>query len=248
MDETRLTPGKLRIAQLAPPFESVPPERYGGTERVIATLTEELVRRGHDVTFFASGDSQTSARLVPTVPRALWHSQPAYEDLAPFWAVILGQVWRQITEFDVVYSHLDYFGFPMAHAGIRPLLTTLHGRLDLPELDQLYAEFSDVPLVSISDALRRPAPVANWLATIHHGIDLDQYTFSPVQGEYLAFLGRISPEKGVDTAIRVARRAGMPLKIAARLPLPFKEDVNSRADRTTTNSKCSRWLKVQAWS
>jgi uncharacterized membrane protein len=176
-------PRRLRIAQLAPPFESVPPAGYGGTERVIATLTDELVRRGHDVTLFASGDSQTSARLVPTVPRALWHGRPDYEDFAPFWAVILGQVWRQLEEFDVVHSHLDYFGFPMARARVRPILTTLHDRLDLPQLGQLYGEFTNVPLVSISDAQRRPVPEANWLATIYHGIDLDQHTFNPAAGE-----------------------------------------------------------------
>jgi glycosyltransferase involved in cell wall biosynthesis len=226
-----VAPRRLRIAQLAPPFESVPPARYGGTERVIATLTEELVRLGHEVTLFASGDSQTSARLIPTVPRALWHRQPAYEDFAPFWPIILGQLLRQIEEFDVVHSHLDYFGFPMARAGIRPLVTTLHGRLDLPQLKPLYEEFADVPLVSISDAQRQPAPDANWLATIHHGIDIDQYTFNPMGGRYLAFLGRISPDKGVDTAIRIAQRAGMPLKIAARLPLPLKHDANAQADR-----------------
>jgi glycosyltransferase involved in cell wall biosynthesis len=226
-----LTPGRLRIAQLAPPFESVPPAGYGGTERVVATLTEELVQRGHDVTLFASGDSHTSARLVPTVPRALWHGQPGYEDFLPHWSIILGQVLRHIGEFDVIHSHLDYFGFPMARTGIRPIVTTLHGRLDLPQLKPLYAEFPDVPLVSISDSQRLPVPDANWVATVHHGIDLAQYTFNPVQGKYLAFLGRISPEKGVDTAIRIAQRAGVPLKIAARLPLPFKADPNARADR-----------------
>ncbi len=225
------SPTQLRIAQLAPPFESVPPARYGGTERVIATLTEELVRRGHQVTLFASGDSHTLARLIPTVPQALWHAKPAYPDFAPFWAVILGQVWREIEHFDVVHSHLDYFGFPMARAGIRPIVTTLHGRLDLPQLEPLYAEFTDVPLVSISDAQRRPVPNSNWQATVYHGIDLDQYTFNPSRGRYLAFLGRISSEKGVDTAIRIARCAAMPLKIAARLPLPFSNDANARADR-----------------
>jgi glycosyltransferase involved in cell wall biosynthesis len=187
MTEPLPTPERLRIAQIAPPFESVPPARYGGTERVIATLTEGLVRRGHDVTLFASGDSQTSARLVPTVPLALWHGQPQYEDFAPFWPIILGQVWRQIEKFDVIHSHLDYFGFPMARARVRPMVTTLHGRLDLPQLRPLYAEFPDVPLVSISDAQRRPVPDANWLATIYHGIELDEFTFNPQMGGYLAF-------------------------------------------------------------
>ncbi len=212
----------MRIAQLAPPFESVPPARYGGTERVVFTLTEELVRRGHDVTLFAAGDSQTSARLVPTVDTALWHRRPLVEDFAPYWAVTLGKLLSELGEFDVVHSHLDFFGFPLARQASQPVVTTLHGRLDLPELTELWAEFNDVPLVSISDAQRRPAPNVNWVDTIYHGIDLDDYAPSFEPGRYLAFLGRISPEKGVDTAIRVARAAGMPIRIAARAPLPYK--------------------------
>jgi glycosyltransferase involved in cell wall biosynthesis len=210
----------MRIAQLAPPFESVPPARYGGTERVIATLTEELIRRGHDVTLFAAGDSRTSARLVPTVAQALWHRRPHVDDASPYWAVSLGKLLRRLDEFDVVHSHLDFFGFPLARQAEQPVVTTLHGRLDLPELGELYEEFRDVPLVAISAAQRAPAAEANWVATIHHGIDLEEYTFNPKPGRYLAFLGRISPEKGVDTAIRVAQAAGMPIRIAARPPLP----------------------------
>jgi glycosyltransferase involved in cell wall biosynthesis len=145
----------MRIAQVAPPFESVPPARYGGTERVVSTLTEELVRRGHDVTLFASGDSRTSARLVSTVGQALWHQTPRPKDFAPYWAITLGHLWEHIEEFDVVHSHLDYFAYPMARAAVRPVLTTLHGRLDLPEHQPLYRHFRDVPLVSISDAQRR---------------------------------------------------------------------------------------------
>jgi glycosyltransferase involved in cell wall biosynthesis len=141
-----------------------------------------------------------------------------------------GRHWRRIDEFDVVHSHLDYFGYPMARAGRRPVVTTLHGRLDLPDLQPLYRAFAEVPLVSISDAQRKPLPEANWAATIYHGIDLDELTFNPKMGGYLAFLGRISPEKGLDTAIRVARRAGVPLLIAARMPLPHTHDPNVRAD------------------
>ena len=222
----------MRIAQVAPPFESVPPARYGGTERVVSTLTEELVRRGHDVTLFASGDSRTSANLVPTVERALWHQTPLVTDFAPYWAITLGHVWERIQEFDVVHSHLDYFAFPMARAGARPVVTTLHGRLDLPELQPLYRHFHDVPLVSISDAQRHPVSDANWVATIYHGIELDEFTFNPQMGGYLAFLGRISPDKGLDTAIRVARRAGVPLLIAARMPLPHRHDPNTQVDWT----------------
>jgi len=220
----------MRIAQVAPPFETVPPMRYGGTERVVATLTEELVRRGHEVTLFAAGGSRTSARLVPTVERALWYQQPRPKDFNPYWAITLGEVWRRITEFDVVHSHLDYFCYPMARSGVRPGVTTLHCRLDLPDLQPLYRAFDDVPLVSISESQRRPLPNANWVATIYHGIELGELTFKPKMGGYLAFLGRISPEKGLDTAIRVARRAGVPLLIAARMPLPHTHDPNVRAD------------------
>ncbi len=211
---------RWRIAQVAPSWESVPPSRYGGTERVISTLTEELVRRGHDVTLFASGDSVTSARLVPVVERAIWHEQSVFENPLPHWFVTLGKLGRALGEFDLVHSHLDLFGFPLARITPCPLVTTLHGRLDLPELAPLFEEFGDIPLISISDAQRRPVARANWVATVHHGIPVDRYTFNPRPGRYLAFLGRISAEKGVDAAIRVAQRAGMPLKIAARMPLP----------------------------
>jgi glycosyltransferase involved in cell wall biosynthesis len=220
----------MRIAQVAPPFESVPPARYGGTERVVSTLTEELVHRGHKVTLFASGDSRTSAILVPTVERALWHETPPLKDFAPYWAITLGHVWEHMEEFDVVHSHLDYFAYPMARAGVRPVVTTLHGRLDLPEQQPLYRHFRDVPLVSISDAQRHPVPDANWVATIYHGIELEEFTFNRQMGGYLAFLGRISPDKGLDTAIRVARRAGVPLLIAARMPQPHMQDLNVQVD------------------
>jgi glycosyltransferase involved in cell wall biosynthesis len=209
----------MRIAQVAPPFERVPPRAYGGTERVISTLTEELVRRGHEVTLFASGDSLTTAELEPIVERALWHHEPPFADLAPFWSLVLGKVWRRIDEFDVIHSHLDSFGFPLARAAARPVVTTLHGRLDRPELEPVYREFADAPLVSISRAQRAPMPWVNWVANVYHGIELDDYQPPPEPGRYLAFLGRVSPSKGLDAAIRVARRAGMPVKVAARLPL-----------------------------
>jgi glycosyltransferase involved in cell wall biosynthesis len=220
----------MRIAQVAPPFESIPPEKYGGTERVVATLTDELVRRGHDVTLFASGDSKTAARLVPVVDQALWHHDPPYHDFLPFWTLVLDRLAPEIEKFDIVHSHLDHFGYPLARLASRPVVTTLHGRLDLPELEVLHDQVTDVPLVSISNAQRQPAPHANWVATVYHGIPLDRLTLNPQRGEYLAFLGRISPEKGLDTAIEVARRAGMPIKIAARKPLPNKEDPNVRRD------------------
>lgn len=220
----------MRIAQLAPPFESVPPTRYGGTERVVSTLTEELVRRGHDVTLFASGDSHTAARLEVTVDQAAWHHKPPLNDLNPFWSITLDAIWDQVHDFDVVHSHLDFWGFPLVrHCGV-PVVTTLHGRLDLPELQPLYRRFRDVPLVSISDAQRRPVSEAHFVATVYHGIELSEFTFNPGPGSYLAFLGRISPEKGLDTAIRVARQAGLPLRIAARKPLRHGADANVRAD------------------
>jgi glycosyltransferase involved in cell wall biosynthesis len=220
----------MRIAQVVPPFESVPPAGYGGTERVVSTLTEALVHRGHDVTLFASGDSRTAARLVPTVDAALWHDDPPLKDLSPFWAMTLDTIWDHADEFDLIHSHLDYWGYPLARHVGAPVLTTLHGRLDLPELQPLYRRFQHVPLVSISDAQRRPVDWANFVATVYHGIDLDQFTFGDKPGEYLAFLGRISPEKGLDTAIRVARQAGWPLRIAARKPLRQTNDPNVRAD------------------
>jgi glycosyltransferase involved in cell wall biosynthesis len=220
----------MRIAQVAPPYESVPPARYGGTERVVSTLTEELVRLGHDVTLFASGDSRTSARLVPIVDSALWHADPPYQDLVAFSAVTLGRVARELGNFDVIHNHLDYMAYPLARLAPCPVVTTLHGRLDLPEYAHVYREFHDVPLVSISDAQRLPVRSANWIATVYHGIPLDEFTFNPRPGRYLAFLGRISPDKGLDTAIRVARQAGVPLRIGARKPLRLKGDPNVEAD------------------
>jgi len=222
----------MRIAQLAPPLERVPPVGYGGTERVVHTLTEELVRRGHEVTLFASADSQTSARLVPTGDVAEWHREPPHGDFMPSWSVVLGKALRELDQFDVFHSHLDHFGFALTRASHVPVVTTLHGRLDLPELQPVYREFDEVPLVSISDAQRRPVGWANFVATVYHGLDLDRFTFGAGRGEYLVFLGRVSPEKGLDAAIRIARRAGLPLKVAARLPLPFQQDANARDDWT----------------
>jgi glycosyltransferase involved in cell wall biosynthesis len=222
---------QLRIAQLAPPFESVPPAGYGGTERVVSTLTEELVRRGHEVTLFASGDSRTSARLVPIVEQALWHVDSPSNDFAPHQAAIFGTILDHAGEFDILHSHLDYLGFPLALATEMPMLSTMHGRLDVPHLFEIYRAFADLPMVSISTAQRRPLATANWQGTVYHGIDLDQFTFNPAPGRYLAFLGRISPEKGLDVAIRVARRAGVPLRIAARPPLSFDDTPEVRRDR-----------------
>jgi glycosyltransferase involved in cell wall biosynthesis len=220
----------MNIAQLAPPFETIPPVGYGGTERVVHTLTEELIRRGHEVTLFASGDSRTSARLVPTCEQALWRYERAYRDFAALLSVTLGKALGELDNFDVVHSHLDHFGFALTRQASTPIVSTLHSRLDLPEHQDLYREFADVPLVSISNAQRTPVPWANFVATVHHGIDLEPFTFNPHPDSYLAYLGRISPDKGLDTAIRVARRAGLPLRVAARMPPPFRSDPSVRAD------------------
>jgi glycosyltransferase involved in cell wall biosynthesis len=220
----------MNIAQIAPPFETVPPVGYGGTERVVYTLTEELIRRGHEVTLFAAGNSQTSARLVPTCEQAAWRHEPAYSDFAPLLSVTVGKALREVDHFDVVHSHLDHFGFGLTRQTSTPVVSTLHGRLDKPEHEPLYREFADVPLVSISHAQRTPVPWANFVATVYHGIDLDEFTFDPAPHGYLAYLGRISPDKGLDSAIRVARRAGLPLKVSARMPLPFMSDPEVRRD------------------
>jgi glycosyltransferase involved in cell wall biosynthesis len=220
----------MRIAQIAGPFERVPPARYGGTERLIATLTDELVRRGHDVTLFAAGGSQTAARLVPVVPEPAWQRQPPYEHPGYLWTVELGAVMRQLDHFDVLHSHLEFFGFPLARQSGGRVLSTMHGRQDLPEAQLLYQEYADVPVVSVSNAQRDPVPTANWIATIYNGIDLAEFTFNKERGRYLAFLGRISPEKGLDTAIRVAVRTHQPLKIAARLPIDL-HNADARRDR-----------------
>jgi glycosyltransferase involved in cell wall biosynthesis len=221
----------MRIAQVAPPFQSVPPAGYGGTERVVSLLTDELVRRGHDVTLFASGDSSTSAHLVPTVDTALWR-QPEVRDPLMFWSITLGEAYRRVArgEFDVVHSHLDFIAFPCAALVATPTVTTLHGRLDLPDLPRVYARFPDMPVVSISDSQRMPLPRARWVGTVYNGIDVEQHRFNPRGGDYLAWIGRISPEKGLDRAIRIARQAGLPLKVAARMPLDDVSDPNVRAD------------------
>jgi glycosyltransferase involved in cell wall biosynthesis len=221
----------VRIAQVAPPFESVPPARYGGTERIVANLTDALVAGGHDVTLFAPGDSQTSAKLKPTVESSLWHAEPPLSDLNPFWSMTLDTVLQHLDDFDVIHSHLDYWGFPLSRHARIPVVTTLHGRLDLRELQPLYKHFDDVPLVSISNSQREPVSCANFVKTIYHGINLNEFSLRREAGGYLAFLGRIAPEKGLDTAIKVAQRANWPLRIAARKPLRHGGDANVRADR-----------------
>jgi glycosyltransferase involved in cell wall biosynthesis len=212
----------LKIAQIAPLYESVPPMTYGGTERVVSYLTEELVAQGQDVTLFASGDSQTSAKLVPGSPRSLRLSGNSIDHLAHHIAM-LDDVMRMAPEFDVIHFHIDYMHFPLSRYCSLPSLTTLHGRLDLPDLLPVYKKFPDAPLVSISLSQRKPMPRVNWVGNISHGLPMDLLTFQPRTGDYLAFLGRISPEKRVDRAIEIARRAGMPLKIAAKIDKADRE-------------------------
>ena len=206
----------LRVAIVAPLFESVPPRLYGGTERVVSWLTEELVAQGHDVTLFASGDSRTTARLHAVSPQGLRLGEEC-RDPAAWHVAMLHDVVERAAQFDLVHFHLDHAHFPVVRAARLKALTTLHGRLDLPELQPLFARYPDMALVSISDAQRKPLPRAGWLATVHHGLPRDLLRFGNGSGGYLAFLGRISPEKRADRAIRIARRAGIPLRIAAKI-------------------------------
>ena len=208
----------MRIAQVAPLYERVPPLRYGGTERVVAYLCDELVRRGHQVTLFASGDSQTRAELVAPVARALRLDPEARDPLAPH-VLELAQVFERAAAFDVIHCHVDYLAFPFARLVRTPTIHTLHGRLDLPSLPPLFRHFRDLPLVSISDAQRAALKGVgvNWIATVHHGLPLADYPYAPAGGRYLVFLARISPEKRPDLAIAAAKQAGVPLKIAAKV-------------------------------
>src|SRR6516165_2580441 len=206
----------MRIAQVAPLYESVPPQSYGGTERVVSFLTEELVRQGHDVTLFASGDSRTRAKLIAGCPRALRLDANCVDKLAHH-LVLLERVFEQVSDFDVVHFHCDYLHFPWSRRHPCRRVTTLHGRLDLPDLVPLHREFAGEPIVSISDAQRRPLAWANWKGTVYHGLPDGLLRLHEKPGQYLAFLGRISPEKRVDRAIEIARRVGMPLKIAAKV-------------------------------
>jgi glycosyltransferase involved in cell wall biosynthesis len=206
----------LRIAQVAPLYESVPPKLYGGTERVVAYLTEELIRRGHEVTLFASGDSTAAANIKAIHPTALRSA-----GLVPWGNSLhlpmLSEVFDNADRFDVIHCHVDYWSFPFARMVGTPAVTTLHGRLDIAELFGVYRYYSEAPVISISDAQREPLPELNWVGTVHHGLPPDQLRFYSDPGKYLAFLGRIAPEKRPDIAIEVARRTEIPLKIAAKV-------------------------------
>jgi glycosyltransferase involved in cell wall biosynthesis len=206
----------MKIAQVAPLIESVPPRLYGGTERIASYLTEGLVRLGHDVTLFASGDSITSAELVPCCTRAL-RLDPAAGDTIPYFMVMIDKVRERAEEFDILHFHIDAFHFPLFRSLAARTLTTLHGRLDLAGLKSFYRRFGEMPLVSICNDQRKPLPDANFVSTIQHGIPADLHRPTFETGSYVAFLGRISPEKRPDRAIRIARAAGIPLKIAAKV-------------------------------
>jgi glycosyltransferase involved in cell wall biosynthesis len=206
----------MRIAQVAPLTEAIPPRLYGGTERVVSWLTEELIEQGHDVTLFASGDSITSATLESVWPKAL-RFDPSVRDPNALHISMLEQVRLRAAEFDILHFHLDYYPFSAFSCQSTPFLTTLHGRLDLPEHQIVFRTFPSAPVISISDAQRKPVPYAGWIRTIHHGLPEKLLMPRPVKPSYLAFLGRICPEKAVDHAIRIAARAGLPLKIAAKV-------------------------------
>jgi glycosyltransferase involved in cell wall biosynthesis len=212
----------VRIAQVAPLYESVPPKYYGGIERVVSYLTEELVRQGHEVTLFASGDSVTKARLVAPCRRSLRMDKQCVDQLA-HQVLMLELVFKDTSRFDIIHFHIDYLHFPLSRRQSTPHVTTLHGRLDIPDLVSLYQEFKEIPVISISDAQRDPLPWLNWQGTVYHGLPDDLYTFRPEPGKYLAFLGRISPEKRVDRAIDIAKRIAMEIKIAAKVDATDRE-------------------------
>jgi glycosyltransferase involved in cell wall biosynthesis len=206
----------LKIAQVAPLYESVPPRAYGGTERVVSYLTEALVEMGHNVTLFASGDSVTSARLVPVVPRGL-RLDPSKPDPLVWHTIMMDMLLKAAPAFDIIHFHTDVLQLPLIGQCETPCVSTPHGRLDLPDLKPLFRRFGNHPLVSISNSQRTPIAWANWTATVHHGLPLGLYTFHPEPQDYFAFVGRISPEKRADRAIEIAKACGKPLRIAAKV-------------------------------
>ena len=212
----------MKIAQVSPLYESVPPKFYGGTERVVHYLTEELVAQGHEVTLYASGDSRTNARLIPCCDTALRLNGNTVDPLAPHFTM-MERIEKDAHRYDVIHSHIDYLFYPIIKRNRYHFLTTLHGRLDIPEIYPLYNEFSRIPVVSISDSQRKPLPQANWKSTVYHGLPLDLYSFNPHAQNYLAFIGRISPEKRIDRAIDISIKAGIPLRIAAKVDKADKE-------------------------
>jgi glycosyltransferase involved in cell wall biosynthesis len=206
----------MRIAQVAPLYESVPPAQYGGTERVVSWITEELVAAGHDVTLFASGGSRTKARFVPCTKRSL-RTDLTCRDFLAHHIKLIERVAADASKFDMIHFHVDYLHFPVSRRDKLPQMTTLHGRLDIPDLVPVYQEFADMPVVSISQTQREPLPWVNWVGNVYHGLPEKHYSLNHNPGRYLAFLGRISPEKRPDRAIEIATKSGIPLKIAAKV-------------------------------
>ena len=225
----------MQIAQIAPLTEAIPPKLYGGTERVVHWLTEELVALGHDVTLYASADSRTSARLEAPWPRAL-RLDGSVRDPNALHMLMLERVRRRADEFDFLHFHLDYYPFSLFSRQPIPFVTTLHGRLDLPEHQPVFTAFSSVPVVSISDAQRRPLPQAGWVRTVYHGLPEQLLSPLPVKPQYFAFLGRIAPEKGVDRAISIARHCGVPLRIAAKVDKVDREYFDEKIRPLLDNS------------
>lgn len=221
----------MKIAQIAPLYESVPPKYYGGTERIVSYLTEELVRLGHEVTLFASGDSDTDAALYPQVPRSL-RLDPQVLDPIAHHVLMAERIYQKAQSFDIIHNHIDYFPYSMIRRIDTPVLTTLHGRLDLPDLVPIYQEFHEIPVASISNSQRQPFPSINWQGTIYHGLPKDLYEFHSGPGSYLAFVGRICQDKGIIEAIETAIESGVPLKIAAKVDKVdeeyFKTEVEPR--------------------
>lgn len=253
----------MRIAQVAPMYEAVPPLKYGGTERVVSYLTEELVRRGHEVTLFASGDSQTTARLVPTVDRALRmrFSRSEMQDLGlPLHLAMLGDVFAHASDFDIIHCHLDYLPFSFEPFIETPIVTTLHGRLDLPVWQQMFAQFAQSRVISISNSQRIPVKRLhpNWVGTVYNAVPVDDFPFSAKPGKYLLFVGRIAQEKRLDWAIEIAKRSGMPLKIAAKVDPTdqdyFHREIEHLLDHPLVdfigevNEKTKRKLMVNAYA
>jgi len=230
----------MRIAQVSPLIESVPPAGYGGTERIVHYLTEELVRLGHEVTLFASGDSHTSARLEPCSPSAL--RQAGVTDYLGYHMAMLERVYRRAHEFDIIHFHVDHVHYPFSRRHSVAHVTTLHGRLDLPELDPVFDEYPEMPVVSISNAQRRPRPGLNWQATIYHGMPVDRFWPVASPGKYLAFLGRVSAEKGLHDAVAIAEAAGMELWVAAKIDPVIDQDYLDRIGRALLRRPCVRFL------
>jgi glycosyltransferase involved in cell wall biosynthesis len=220
----------MKIAQVSPLYESVPPKLYGGTERVVHNLTEELIARGHEVILFASGDSVTSAKLVPGCKSALRLDASCIDPFI-YHFTMMEMVEKEAHNFDIIHSHLDYLYFPIMRRSKNVYLTTLHGRLDIPELVPLFKEYHDIPLVSISNSQRRPIPFSNWMGTVYHGLPLDLYSFNKTGGDYLVFVGRVSPEKRVDRAIEIAKKAGIQIKIAAKVDKADKDYFDSKIQK-----------------